>query len=313
MRIIFFGTSEFAVPALEALIKSSHEVVSIITQPKTHKGRGLKVLPQPVELYASKKGLVVRKFEDINSKEAFEFLKEQEAEAFVIVSFGQIFSKEVLEIPALYPINIHASILPKYRGAAPIHRAIINGEKRSGVTIMRVSVKLDHGDIIFQKELAIGDDEDAASLSARLSSLAAPLLIETLDQIAAGSAPSTPQDDPAATYAHKLSKEDGLIDWSKDAPSIKNLVRGCSPWPSAYTYLDGKVLKILKVDISEGAKGKKQGSVIETTDKGIKVSCGKGAVLIERLQIEGKKPLAASEFLRGRTIPEGTVLGGADV
>lgn len=309
MKIIFFGTSEFAVPPLEALVNSRHQVVSVVTQPKKQKGRGLKVLPQAVEEEAQKYDLRVSRFENINSKQAEEFLKEQEAHIFVVVAFGQILSKEVLEMPHFYSMNIHASLLPKYRGAAPIQWAIINGEERTGITIMRMNESLDKGDIITQRELEIGEDEDAASLSRRLSLLGAELLIQTLERIESNDVRFTPQDESKASYAPKLKKENGLIDWKKDAVSIKNLVRGLQPWPSAYTYLDGKLLKILEVSVSAGVKDEVCGSIIQSSEEGISVACGEGAVLVKRLQLEGKRPLTAAEFLRGRPLAKGTIFG----
>ena len=304
MKIIFFGTSEFAVPALEALIKSSHQVAAVVTQPKRQRGRGLKVLPLPVEEAAQRAGLAVLRFEDINSKEAMESLKEQEAQVFVVVAFGQIFSKGVLEIPTRYPVNIHASLLPKYRGPGPVQWAIINGEKKTGVTIMRISRPLDKGDIITQEELEISRDEDAGHLSRRLSCLGAELLIQTLDKIGSDEVKFITQDESKASYGPKLKKESGLIDWEKDAVSIKNLIRGCLPWPSAYTYLDGKLLKLLEVSVSGPAKGQSGGEVISGSEEGILVACGEGALLIKRLQLEGKRALTAAEFLRGHPCPK---------
>lgn len=309
MKIVFFGTSEFAVQPLEALINSRHKVVSAVTQPKRQRGRGLGVLPQAVEEQARRFGLEISRFEDINSEQAAGLLKEQKAQLFVVAAFGQILSKQNLEIPTYYSINIHASLLPKYRGAAPVQWAIMNGEKKTGITIMRMNESLDKGDIIAQEELEIGDDEDAASLNKRLSSLGAELLLQTLERIESDDVRFTPQDESKASYAPKLKKEDGLIDWKKDAPSIKNLVRGCYPWPSAYTYLDGKLLKMLEVNISAGIKDAAAGSVIQSSEEGISVVCGDGAILIKRLQLEGKKPLAAAEFLRGRPVKKGTIFG----
>lgn len=296
-------------PALEALLKSRHQLASVITQPKKQKGRGLKLLPQAVEGQAQKYGLENFKFEDINSEQAMEFLKGQKAELFVVVAFGQILTKEILGIPTYYSVNIHASLLPKYRGAAPVQWAIINDEKKTGITIMRISEFLDKGDIITQKELEIDEDEDAASLSRRLSSLGAELLIQTIERIESNNVRFTAQDESKASYAPKLKKEDGLIDWKKDALSIKNLVRGLQPWPSAYTHLDGKLLKILEVSISAGAEDATAGSIIQSSEEGILVASKEGAVLIRRLQLEGKKPLTCAEYLRGRPIKKGAIFG----
>jgi methionyl-tRNA formyltransferase len=308
MTIIFFGTSEFAVSALENLIASRHKVLLVVTQPQKKKGRGLKALPSPVELCAKDHSLDTANFDDINSEKAVKFLKGQKADLFVVVSFGQILSKEVLDIPKLYPINIHASLLPKYRGAAPIQRAVINGEKITGVTIMRITEPLDSGDIIMQKECEIKETDTTLSLSERLSALGAGLLIEALDGVDSGKVKFIPQDESKTTYASKLKKEDGLIDWNKDAVSIKNLVRGCYSWPGAYTYFNKKLLKIIEAEAVADQKNEKPGSVLEANEKGILVACKPGALLIKRLQLEGKNPLSAAEFLRGNPISPGALL-----
>lgn len=309
MKIIFFGTSEFAIPALEALLKSSHQVKSVVTQPRRQRGRGLKLLPTPVEECAKVHQLKLLQFEDINSEEALEAIGRENARVFVVVAFGQILSRQLMAIPGLYSVNIHASLLPQYRGPAPIQRAIINGDIRTGVTIMCISESLDKGDIIAQQKTAIGKDEDSASLSNRLAVLGSELLIKTLDDIESGSAEFKPQDESRATYAAKIRKEDGLIDWNKNGLSIRNLIRGCYPWPSAYTYLDKKLLKIPEAEMAPEVKGAKAGSVISADEKGILVACRKSALLIKRLQLEGKRELTAAEFLRGRPLKENICLG----
>jgi len=310
MKIIFFGTSEFGVPALEVLLNSRHEVASAVTQPRKQKGRGLKLLPTPIEAYARKHNLKLLQFEDVNSKEAVDALRSEGAEICVIAAFGQILSRELLTIPGFYFINIHASLLPHYRGAAPIQRAIINGDTRTGITIMRVSEPLDSGDIITQQEIEISGDEDSLSLSRRLSVIGSQLLVKVLDSIESGNVEFRPQDESKATYAAKIRKEDGLIDWNRGALSIRDKVRGCYPWPSGYTYLDGKLLKILDVDIAAEVEGAKPGSIIDADEQGILVACKKSAILIKRLQLEGKRELAAAEFLRGRPIKiKNTCLG----
>jgi len=299
MKIIFFGTSEFGIPALEALLNSRHEVVSAVTQPRRERGRGLKLLPTPIEAYARKHNLKLLQFEDVNSKEAVDLLRSEGAEICIVVAFGQILSRELLAIPELYFINIHASLLPHYRGAAPIQRAIINGDTRTGITIMRVSEPLDSGDIITQQETEISEDEDSLSLSRRLSNIASQILIKVLDSIESGDVEFKPQDESKATYAAKIRKEDGLIDWNKGALSIRDKIRGCYPWPSGYTYLDGKLLKILDVDIASEVEDAKPGSIIGADEQGILVACKKSAIMIKRLQLEGKRELGAAEFLRG--------------
>lgn len=309
MKVIFFGTSEFAVKPLEAILNSSHEVLAVVTQPTRPRGRGLKVLPQAVQECAGRHNLKILKFDNVNSKEAIDSLKKEAADIFVVVAFGQILSKEVLGSPELYSVNIHASLLPKYRGAAPIQWAIINGEKKTGVSIIRMNESLDKGDIITQQGLDIDEDDDGLSLSEKLSNLGVELIIKTLGVIESDDAKFTSQDEARASYAPKLKKDDGLIDWKKQALSIKNLVRGCSPWPSAYTYLDGKLLKILKVSISTEREYHKPGRIIDADEAGISVACKGGIILIKRLQLEGKRPLDAAEFLRGRPFEKDSILG----
>ena len=294
---------------LKAILDSGHEVASVVTQPKRQKGRGLKISSQPVEEFAATYSLNILNFDDINSLEAISPLKELNAHLFVVVAFGQILSKEVLELPGLYSVNIHASLLPRYRGAAPVQRAIINGEKKSGVSIIRMNQFLDKGDILIQKELDIDDHDNALSLGKRLSALGAESLIQLFDLIESDQVKFITQDESKASYAPKLSKEEGLINWNDNALSIGNLIRGCSPWPSAYTYLDGRLLKILEADISSEAEEGLPGSVIGTTPEGISVKCGEGAILIKRLQLEGKRSLSAGEFTRGRPLIKGYLLG----
>jgi len=308
MRVIFFGTSEFAILPLEALIKSRHELVMIITQPKKQRGRGLKVLPTPVESYANDNNINVVSYENVNSKRSISALKEKEADLFIVVDFGQLLSEELLSIPKLYPINIHASLLPKYRGAAPMQYAIINGDRETGVTIMKIIEKLDSGDIIAKRSHRIEDKEDLQRLRHELSQLGAELLVETLDKIDGGDIEFIKQDESMVTYASKLKKEDGHIDWNRDAFSIENLIRGAFPWPSAYSYLDGKMLKIYEAVSTKENLEKPPGCIVGADDEGIVVSCKSGTLLVKRVQLEGKKILEVSEFLRGFKIKEDTIL-----
>ncbi|MFH1867649.1 MAG: methionyl-tRNA formyltransferase [Candidatus Omnitrophota bacterium] len=302
MRIVFFGTSEFAVKPLEAILNSRHEVSAVITQPVRQKGRGLKVLPQPVEECADKQNVKILKFPDVNSKDAIESLKKEAAHIFVVAAFGQILKKDLLGVPALYSINIHASLLPRYRGAAPIQRAIINGDKKTGISIIRMNEGLDGGDILSQKEIAIDENDNSLTLSNKLSILGAEMISDALDIIESEDVKFSPQSGAEASYASKLKKEDGLIGWEKDALSIRDLIRGCFPWPSAYTYIEGKMLKILDADLLPGDDIHKPGEITDVNDKGISVACGNGSLLVKKLQLEGKKPLHAAEFLRGKPL-----------
>ncbi|MFH1645551.1 MAG: methionyl-tRNA formyltransferase [Candidatus Omnitrophota bacterium] len=309
MKIVFFGTPEFAVPILEGLLESSHNIVAVVTQPQKPRGRGMKVLPTPVALKAKEKGVEVSEFMDVNSNAALDYLRKLEADLFIVVAYGQILSDEFLAIPKLYSINVHASLLPKYRGAAPVQRAIIDGEKETGITIMRIEQKLDSGDIILQKVTDILPCEDALSLFNRLSLLGKDVLVESLDLVEKGDVKFIKQDASKATYVPKLKKEDGLIDWSQSAKTICNQVLGCKPWPSAYTNFEGKVLKIHKVKVIDNKSEMKPGAIIDTSNGEIQVSCGTGIISIQSLQLEGKKILSAVEFLRGKSLTEGTVLG----
>lgn len=302
MNIVFFGTSEFAVPMLEGVIESGHNVMAVITQPRKPQGRGMKILPTPIAQKAMEKGIKADEIQDVNSNAALDYLKGFGADIFIIAAFGQILSNKLLVIPKLYSINAHASLLPKYRGAAPVQRAIIDGEKRTGVTIMRIAQKLDSGDIMLQKPTDILPFEDAVSLFNRLSIIGKDALVKSLSIIEEGNVQFVKQDDSKATYAYKLKKKDGLIDWSNDADKINNQVLGCKPWPSAYTFLEGKLLKIHSVNALKGKTNNIPGTIIAVSDKGIQVACGAGIISIQSLQLEGKKLLTTAEFLRGKHV-----------
>jgi len=309
MKIIFFGTSEFAVISLRALIKSEHDISFVVTQPKKERGRGLKLLPTCVEVYSQEECLDVFACKDVNSKEFIERLKEREADIFVVVDFGQILSDELLKIPKLYPLNIHASLLPKYRGAAPIQRAILDGEKETGVTIMKIIKPLDSGDIIAQAKVEIASDDDSATLRKKLALLGADLLISTLKRIDDDDITLTEQDESRATYARKIKKEDGLIVWAGPAKRIISQIHACNPWPSAYTYFKGRLLKILKAEAVNKDSNMQPGSVIRPQKDKILIACKDAYISVTELQLEGKKPLIASEFLRGYPLFEGNILG----
>lgn len=309
MRIVFFGTSELGIPSLKALVRYKHIISSVVTQPQRQRGRGLKVLPHSAEMAAKDLGLPVLQFDNVNSQKSVELIKGFDADLFIVVAFGQILGEPLLRLPRLYALNIHASLLPKYRGAAPIQWALINGDEKTGVTIMRMNQYLDQGDIMLQKGLAITDDDDAATLSEKLSQVGAELLIEALKNIEQGTVQFMAQERSLVSSAPKLKKQDGRIDWLKDAVSIRNLIRGCYPWPSAYTYLDKKLLKILKAEAVDDRPKEIAGSIIQADKETIKVACGKGALLITHLQIEGKRPLSTEEFLRGCPLDKGILLG----
>ncbi len=309
MKIIFFGTSEFATISLQALIKSEHEIDLVVTQPQKERGRGLNLQPTAVQAYAQAQGMEVVTCKDVNSKEFIKNLKERGADIFVVVDFGQILSSELLNIPKLFPLNIHASLLPKYRGAAPIQRAILDGEKETGVTIMKIIKQLDSGDIIAQKNIEIKSDYDAVALRKRLANMGSELLIYVLRKIAIDDVIFKKQDESKATYAAKIKKQDGLIIWASPAEKILNQVRACKPWPSAYTYFRKKMLKVLKIKVLDRVTDSRPGSVVKAVNSEIVIACADACISITELQLEGKKPLVCAEFLRGCPLPEGTILG----
>jgi len=309
MKIIFFGTSEFAIAPLQALLRSEHDISFIVTQPRRERGRGLKLLPTDVEAYSREEGINVSACKDVNSKEFIERLKMSRADVFIVVDFGQILSDELLNIPKLFSLNIHASLLPKYRGAAPIQRAILDGEKETGVTIMKITRPLDSGDIVARIKVGIESDDDAVTLREKLSNLGAELLIRTLERIDNDDITFTKQDESQATYASKIKKEDGLIIWASSAKRIINQIHACNPWPSAYTYFKGKLLKVLKAEVLDKDRDARPGSVVGAEKDRIIIACKDAYISIIELQLEGKKPLNAAEFLRGYPLPEGKSLG----
>ncbi|MBP5372900.1 MAG: methionyl-tRNA formyltransferase [Clostridia bacterium] len=307
MRIVFLGTPDFAVPSLKAVAKSKHELLAVITQPDKPVGRKAILTPSPVKACAQSLGVKVLQYSKIRL-EGVEDLKALAPDIMVTCAFGQILSKEILEIAPRGVINVHASLLPKYRGAAPIQHAIINGEAVSGVTIMQTEEGIDTGDILAVKEVPIGENETAGELFDRLSTEGAELLCKTLDDIESGRAVPVKQDESKATYVKTISKTDALIDWSKRANEIKNLVRGMNPWPIAYTFLHGKMLKIYSAEVVGGFDCPSFGKVVKA-DRSLVISCGKGALKVCELQLEGGKAMPAEDFLRGRNISEGDVLG----
>ena len=310
MKIVFMGTPDFAVGALESIIKAGHEVTCVVTQPDKPKGRSDKLVPCPVKECALAHGLNVFQPKKIREPEAVAELKKYPADIYVVAAFGQILTKEILEYPKYGCVNIHASILPKYRGAAPIQRVIIDGEKETGVTIMQMDEGIDTGDILMCRRTAIGDEETGGELFDRLAGIGAELIVEALPLIESGALEPAPQNEAESTHVPMLKKSDGQIEWSKSAAVIKNLVRGCAPWPGTFTFLDGKNLKIWRVAIADAADDK--GSVageITVADSRMFVKCGDGSLEIKELQLEGKKRMDAGSFLRGYAVKDGTRLG----
>ncbi|MBI4708400.1 MAG: methionyl-tRNA formyltransferase [Candidatus Omnitrophica bacterium] len=308
MKIVFFGSSHFAVSSLEALIKSGYDIACVVTQPDKKKGRHLHLASTCVKTLAEAAGIDVFQPQDINTNDSVNHLKAIGADLFVIVAYGQILSQPVLDLPGVMAVNIHASLLPKYRGAAPINWAIIKGEEITGVTIMRVERRMDCGPVISQKEISINEDDTAISLEISLSRLGGELLLETVKNIK--NVKLFPQNDLYATYASKLKKSDGLIDWKKTAIEIYNLVRGTLPWPGAFTYYNSKLVKIYIVEkfMLFDKKDFSCGEIVEILKDGIVVVAGKGAVIIKELQIEGKRRMTAAEFIAGHKVSVGESL-----
>lgn len=308
MNIIFFGTSEFAMTVLRRLIGSEHKVLAVVTQPDRQKGRRLKVSPPETKVLAMAHGIPVYQPDDASGRESIEYLKRLNADLFVVVAFGQILKKDALDIPRIYAVNIHSSLLPKYRGAAPTNHAIMNGDTTSGVTIMKMNERMDEGDIILQKEVAIDKEETNITLSEKLADIGADALIGAMELIGSDGVKFIRQDASRATYAPKLKKEDGLINWSESAVKIHNKVRALLPWPSAYTHFNGKMLKILQTEVIE-LDGGKEGVCGEVIDiirhKGIVIKTGTGSLLIRYVQIEAKKPFDTDALLCGHRIPIG--------
>lgn len=346
MKIIFMGTPDFAVPALEALATSDKHTVSlVVTQPDRQKGRSDKLVKSPVKVCAEAHNIPVFQPLKVKAEEAVARLREEQADICVVAAYGQILSQEILDMPKYGCVNIHGSLLPKYRGAAPIQWAVVDGEEKSGLTIMQMDAGLDTGDMMLQEEVVLDPKETAESLYDKLSALGGPLILKALDEIEAGTITKTPQDDAKSTYAKILKKEMGEIHWEEPAVVIERLVRGMNSWPSAYTAYNGKSLKIWDADVAEaaGAKaagmaadiagaGKSAGKVAETsadnaeagksagakaapgtilevTKDHIVVACGDGALVLNEVQLEGKKRMRVHDLLLGNKIAAGEKLG----
>ena len=309
MRIIFMGTPDFSVGTLEALIEAGHEVVLAVTQPDKPKGRGKSMQFPPVKEAALAHGIEVYQPKRVREPECVEYLRKYEPDMIVVVAFGQILPKEILEMPKYCCVNVHASLLPKYRGAAPIQWAVIDGEKVSGVTTMRMDEGLDTGDMIKKAEVVLDKKETGGSLFDRLSEVGAKLCVETLKEIADGTAVYTPQAHEAATMTHMIRKQLGNIDWSQPAERLECLIRGLNPWPSAYTKFHGKTLKIWDADVRPENTQEACGTVVEVNKKELCVQTGDGILVLREVQLEGKKRMASDAFLRGYQIQPGEILG----
>jgi methionyl-tRNA formyltransferase len=305
MKIVFMGTPQFAVPSLEAIHRSSHELVAVVTAPDKPVGRGLKIQPSPIKRAAEKYGVPIFQPADLNDSKFIDDLKNLHADLFVVVAF-RILPATVFRIPPKGTINLHASLLPKYRGAAPINWAIINGETETGASTIFIQEQVDAGDLILQKRAPIAEDETAGELHDKLAAVGAELLLETIAQIASGSA--TPRRQIGEiTNAPKLTKELMRIRWSEAAEKVRNLIRGLSPSPGAFTYWNGKIMKLLRAKVVDSQAVNPPGRVLEAERKKgrIVVGCGAGRLAIHELQIEGKRPMTAKEFLMGHSLHVG--------
>ena len=311
MKIVYMGTPDFSVGALEALIEAGHEVTAVVTQPDKPKGRSGQVQCSPVKSCALKYGIPVFQPVKIKTPEAIAQLETYEADVYVVAAFGQILSKQILEMPKFGCVNIHASLLPKYRGAAPINQCIIDGEKETGVTIMQMDAGVDTGDILTQKKFTIEVKETAESLFDKLAKAGAELIVETLPLLEQGGITPVKQDERLATHVKMMDKSMGRIDWEQDAAVIERLVRGLNAWPSAYTSYHGKTVKIWDSDVvsKNGDGTDKPGTIVAVAKDSFDVACGDGILRINELQLEGKKRMDTKSFLLGNQWKAGMCLG----
>ena len=300
MRIVFMGTPDFAEASLRKLIDERFDVVGVFTQPDKPQNRGMKLVPPPVKVLAESAGIPVYQPERMRTGEAMDILRALRPDILAVVAYGKILPQEMLELPKYGAVNVHGSLLPKYRGAAPIQWAVLNGDQTTGVSTMFLSAGMDEGDVIFSRETAIGEQETAGELFDRLAAMGADLLVETLRAIEAGTAPRTPQNHAEATYTRQLTKELCPIDWTRTPREIVKHVCGLSPWPVATTQLQGTDFKIHKAEIAEGTTDAAPGTVVAAGKQGIEVACGNGGVVrILELQVAGKKRMAAGDYLLG--------------
>ena len=302
MKIIYMGTPDFSVAPLEAILQAGHEVTAVVTQPDKQKGRGKEVQMTPVKECALKHGIPVLQPVKIKEPEAVAELKKYSADIFVVAAFGQLLTEEILNMPKFGCINIHASLLPAYRGAAPIQRVIINGEEKTGVTIQQMAKGLDTGDMLLKKEISIDPKETGGSLHDKLSVAGAELIVEALSKIEKGEVVPEKQDDALSCYAKKLDKAMGLIDFDQSAVSIERLIRGLNPWPSAFTLYKGKTLKIWEADVVPLEKKEEPGTVVFVAKDFFDIATKEGALRVKSLQLEGKKKVAVKDFLLGYEI-----------
>jgi methionyl-tRNA formyltransferase len=305
LRVVFFGTPEFAVPTLEALLASRHPVVGVVTQPDRPRGRGHQTSASPVKTAALKASLPILQPARLKDESFLASLAAWRPDLGVVAAYGRILTDALLALPPRGMVNVHASLLPRYRGAAPVHRAVMAGDTETGVTIMRVVQALDAGPILASVTRPIGVDETSVDVERNLASVGASLLVTTLDALADGSVPETPQDDAAATYAARITREDGLIDWTRTAVELHNQVRGLYPWPHAYTYLDGRRLIVLRTRPVHHAPGAAPGTVVDAHGDSLVVATGQDKLALLSLQPEGRRAMGPRDFLAGHALAPG--------
>lgn len=307
MKLIFMGSAAFAVPSLEAAVASDHRVLEVVTQPDRPAGRGMHLTACPVAEAACRHGLPLFQPKGVKRPEVIDHLRALAPDLIVVVAYGRILPQELLEIPPLGCINVHASLLPKYRGAAPIAWAIVHGEKETGVTTQRIALELDAGDLLLSARTTIGEAETAGELHDRLAPMGAELLLRTIEGIERGTIHPSPQDPARVSHAPIIQKEDGRIDWSLPARAIMNRVRGFTPWPGTFTSLEGRQLKVIRAAPADRPPSAPPGSVVEGGAH-FAVACGEGVLYLLEVQLEGKRRISAADFLRGHKVPTGTIL-----
>lgn len=310
MKIVFMGTPEFAVPSLEMLVNEGYEIAAVVTQPDKPKGRGNKMSAPPVKEYALENNIEVLQPDRVKTPEFVECIRALQPDLLVTAAYGKILSKDLLEVPPLGCINVHGSLLPEYRGAAPINWAVINGEKTTGITTMFTDVGLDTGDMLLRREISIGPDMAVGELHDKMAVLGAEVLKDTLTALKNGTLVRKPQDDALSSYAPIMTKELGLIDWSKSSQQIHNLVRGTDPWPGAYTFLNGNRMRIWRtVLVPDKTADLASTEIEEVNDDGILIKCSDGYILVKEVQFESSKRMSVSDYIRGHKINVGEKLG----
>lgn len=308
MRIIFMGTPDFAVPSLKMLIDEGYNVVAVVTQPDKPKGRGNKLAAPPVKEFALQNNIEVLQPNKIKTFEFVEQIRNMKPDLLITAAYGKILSADLLDVPPMGCINVHGSLLPAYRGAAPIHWAIINGEKTTGITTMFTDIGLDTGDMLLKRELPIPEDMTVGELHDQMAALGAEVLKETILHLINGTLKRIKQEDALSSYAPIISKDLGLIDWTKSAEKIHNLVRGTDPWPGAYTFINGERMRVWKTEIVNTDNKSDCGKIINISKEGILVNCGKDCILIKELQFDSSKRMSVAMYLVGHKIDEDAVL-----